>query len=59
MRRIHNYPSAGHPGIGKTTELVVRNYYFPGIVRMVKKIVKECNKCNQTKHNRHAPYGKL
>ena len=41
------------------TELVARDYYFPGIVRTAKKIVKECDKCNQTKYDRHAPYEKL
>ena len=28
-------------------------------MRTTKKIVKECNRCNRTKHDRHAPYGKL
>ena len=58
-RRIHEHPSTGHPGIGKTTELIARDYYFPGITRIIKKIIKECDKCNQTKHEWHAPYGKL
>src|SRR6266480_2876814 len=59
VRKTHEHPSAGHPGIGKTTELVARDYYFPGIIRTVKKVIKECDKCNRTKYNRHAPYGKL
>ena len=40
-------------------ELVARDYYFPGITRTAKKIIKECDKCNRTKYDRHAPYGKL
>src|SRR5437762_8643013 len=59
VRKTHEHPSAGHPGIGKTTKLVARDYYFPGIVRTTKKVIKECNKCNRMKHDRHAPYGKL
>ena len=58
-KRIHEHPSAGHPGIGKTAELIGRSYYFPGIIRTAKKVVKECDKCNRTKYDRHVPYGKM
>src|SRR6266480_7609954 len=44
VRKTHEHPSAGHPGIGKTTELIARDYYFPGITRVAKKVIKECNK---------------
>ena len=46
VKKIHEHPSAGHPGIGKTTELVARNYYFSGIVRIARKVIKEGNICN-------------
>ena len=58
-KRTHEYSSTGHPGIGKTTELVAQDYYFLGITQMVKKIVKEYDKCNWTKHDWHVLYGKL
>src|SRR5439155_23386279 len=41
------------------TELVARDYYFPEITRTVKKVIKEYNRCNQMKYDRHLPYGKL
>ena len=46
VRKTHEHSSAGYLGIGKTTELVARDYYFPGIIRTAKKIVKEYDKCN-------------
>ena len=49
VKKIHEHPSAGYPGIGKTTELVARNYYFPGIIRLARKVIKEYDTCNQTK----------
>ena len=39
--------------------MVARNYYFPGIIRMARKVIKECDTCNRTKFDRHAPYRKL
>ena len=58
-RKIHEHLLTGHPGIGRMVEQVARTYYFPGITRTARKIVTECNVCNRTKYDRHAPYGKL
>ena len=46
VREIHKHLSIGYPEIGKTTELVARNYYFPEIIRTAQKIIKKCNQCN-------------
>src|SRR6266480_4675960 len=35
VKKTHQHPSVGHPGIGKTMELVAQSYYFPGITQMV------------------------
>ena len=51
MEKIYEHPIAGHSGIGKTTELVARNYYFPEIIRMARKVIKEYDRYNQMKHN--------
>ena len=46
IKKIHEHPSAGHLGIGKTTELVARDYYFSGITQTTKKVTREYDKCN-------------
>ena len=59
VRRIHEDPLVGHPGIDKTIERIARNYYFPGMRRLVSKVIQECDICNKAKSTRKKPYGKL
>ena len=42
----HDDPLAGHYGVAKTLELVIHNYYFPGIQAYVKKYVFTCDLCS-------------
>ena len=42
-------PTAGHPGRWKTLELVVRNYWWPGLSGYVARYVRGCNTCNCVK----------
>jgi len=39
----HDVPTAGHGGRWKTVELVMRNYWWPGVTRDVGKYVKGCD----------------
>ena len=55
----HDTPVTGHSGCWKTTELVARNYWWPGMGRYIAKYVKGCNLCNCTKTFPTAPTGKL
>ena len=55
----HDTPVTGHSGWWKTTKLVVRNYWWPGMGRYIAKYMKGCNLCNQTKTFPTAPAGKL
>ena len=55
----HNTPVTGHSGQWKTTELVTRNYWWPGMGHYMTKYVKGCNLCNQMKMFPTAPVGKL
>ena len=55
----HDTPVTGHSGWWKTTELVVRNYWWPGMGHYIAKYVKGCDLCNQTKTFPTAPVGKL
>ena len=41
----HDVPVAGHGGRWKMTELVTRNYWWPGVIRDVKRYVDECDMC--------------
>jgi hypothetical protein len=55
----HDDPRAGHFGIHKTYELVVRTYYWHGLRTYVKDFVNSCDNCQRNKQNRHKPYGLL
>jgi len=44
----HGTPVTRHPGQWKTTELVARNYWWPGMGQYISKCLKVCNLCNRT-----------
>jgi hypothetical protein len=48
-----------YPGIGKILELVSRTFYFPGIRKVVEKIINKYNTCCRDKAARYIPYSKL
>jgi len=50
---------AGHGGRWKTVELVMRNYWWPGVTRDVGKYVEGCNLCQRMKNRTEEPVGKL
>ena len=49
IRQFHTTPTAGHPGVAKTLELIQRNYFWPSISIHVANFVKSCPECQQTK----------
>ena len=59
MRAHHDSPVTGHPGHWRTTELISRNYWWPGMGHYIAKYVKGCDLCNRTKTFPAAPMGKL
>ena len=59
IRKKHEPRVHGHLGIGKTIERLTRTYYFPGMRKLVEKMVLACDECSRNKASRHAPYGKL
>src|SRR5258708_7336955 len=59
IRDHHDHPTAGHFRETKTTELICRNYHWPGMRRMVGDYVRSCTSCMHTKVTRHKPYGLL
>jgi len=59
VRRHHDTAVGGHGGRWKTTELVGRNYWWPGMTKEVAKYVEGCNLCQRHKNRAEAPAGKL
>jgi len=59
IRLHHNTPVEGHGGQWKMTELVTRNFWWPGITREVKQYVEGCDACQRNKNCIEQPVGKL
>jgi len=59
IRLHHDMPAAGHGGRWKTVELVMRNYWWPGVTRDVGKYVEGCDLCQRMKNRTKEPAGKL
>jgi len=55
----HDELTAGHYGLEKTIERIMRNYYFYGLRSTVEQYIATCQLCQQSKTARHAPYGFL
>lgn len=49
MEDAHQPASSGHGGTDKTTELVRRWYYWPGLAKDVRRFVAECTTCKEVK----------
>ena len=48
--RVEDVPVVGYRGRWKTTELVTRNYWWPGVMRDIGKYMKEYNACQRMKN---------
>jgi len=55
----YDIPVARHGGKWKTIELVMRNYWWPGVTRNIGKYVEECDMCQRMKNRMEVPAGKL
>ena len=55
----HNILIAGHEGRWKTTELVMRNYWWPGVIKDVGRYVNGCDMYQRMKNRMEAPVEKL
>ncbi len=49
IAQSHNHITAGHPGIEKTKELMLREYLWPRMKRDVEAYICACETCQQTK----------
>lgn len=50
----HDHILAGHPGIKKMKELVLREYWWPKLKKDIEAYVKGCETCQQTKSSMQA-----
>jgi len=55
----HNTPVGEHRRRWKITELVTRNYWWPGITKEIGRYMDRCNACQRYKNQSEAPAGKL
>ena len=55
----HDVPVAGHGGKWKTMELVIRNYWWPEIIRDVGRYIEGCDMCQRMKNRTEVTTGKL
>lgn len=59
IRELHDSPSAGHPGIDRTMELVSRLYWWPSMKDSVTRYVTSCDTCQRCKARQCKPPGFL
>jgi len=59
IRLHHDTPVGGHGGRWKMTELVTRNYWWPGVTKEVGKYMDGCDACQRYKNRSEAPAEKL
>jgi len=55
----HDVLVVGHGSRWKTTELVTRNYWWPGVTRNVGRYVDSCDMCQRMKNRMEALAEKL
>jgi len=59
IQLYHDMPVGGHGGQWKMTELVTRNFWWPGVTKKVKKYIEGYDTCQRNKNQKEAPAGKL
>ena len=62
LRLGHDNALAGHLGVQKTTDRIVLEFWWPGIIADIKRYVASCDTCQRTCHRGrtpHAPLGKM
>jgi len=58
--KLHHSTAVGkHRGRWKTTEVIGRNYWWPGMTKEVRKYVEGCDTCQRYKNWAETPAGKL
>ena len=59
MFEFHATPIGGHLGVTKTTHRLESNFFWSSLRKDIKRFVKECTTCQQTKSSTQRPAGLL
>jgi len=59
IQLYHDTPIGEYGGRWKTAELVARNYWWPGVMKKVRRYMDGCDACQRYKNQSKAPAGKL
>jgi len=59
LQYIHSNPSAGHSGYHKTVQRAKADFFWKGMRRDIRKLVKECSVCQENKDELIHPPGLL
>ena len=59
FHECHDTPVSGHLGTAKTTELITKYFYWPGMQEEIKKYVQTCSSCQRNKSSHQVPAGLL
>jgi len=59
IRESHNPVYVAHPGVKRTHDLILLNYWWPGIRRSIVDYIRKCDQCQRRKEDREyvAPLG--
>lgn len=59
MLEFHATPLGGHLGVAKTTHRLESSFYWSSLRKDVKRFIRECSVCQQTKTSTRCPAGLL
>jgi len=55
IRLHHDMPVGGHEEQWKIVELVIHNFWWPGVIKEVKQYIEGCDACQQNKNHTEQP----
>jgi len=59
FHECHDSPTAGHLGVNKSSELIARMFYWPGMHAEIRRYVSTCLACQSNKPSSQLPMGLL
>jgi len=61
IKESHYPVYVAHPGVKRTHDLILLNYWWPGMRRSIVDYIRKCDQCQRRKENREyvAPLGDM
>ena len=53
LETYHDGATTGHPGIHRTYHQIIRDYWWPDVLKYTRQYVRGCGTCQQSKTNTH------